>query len=233
MEVGEQVIHITHQAVDGRKQDYLSLYSWCLIPGQAYRWYSTNTTHWILALPVIIIFTAVEQAAWHAVSSHFLKTHLQAYSSPQELGQTTTNRDVWKIRQVSLSTSEIPLNIQTSGPCVTFWGKRNCSSPQHFIFQSFIKNSKGMIRTSGQTAGNHEGSSVGKESICNEGDPSSIPGLVSSPGEAIVYPLQYSWASLVAQMVKNPPAVWDTWVWSLGWEDPLEEGTATCSSILA
>lgn len=63
MEVGEQVIHITHQAVDGRKQDYVSLYSWCLIPGQACRWYSTNTTHWILAQPAIIIFKAVEQAA--------------------------------------------------------------------------------------------------------------------------------------------------------------------------
>ena len=73
-----------------------------------------------------------------------------------------------------------------------------------------------MIRTSGQTAGNHEGSSVGKESICNEGDPSSIPGLVSSPGEAIVYPLQYSWASLVAQTVKNLPSMQETWIRSLG-----------------
>ena len=54
------------------------------------------------------------------------------------------------------------------------------------------------------------GRSAGKESACNAVEPGSIPGLVSSPGEAIVYPLQYSWASLVAQMVKNPPAVWDT-----------------------
>ena len=45
--------------------------------------------------------------------------------------------------------------------------------------------------------------------------------------------LQYSWASLVAQLVKNLPAVWETWVWSLGWEDPLEKGKATYSSILA
>jgi len=60
-----------------------------------------------------------------------------------------------------------------------------------------------------------------------------IPGLGSSRGEGIVYPLQYSWASLVAQIVKNPPAMQDTWVFSLGCEDPLEEGMATHSSILA
>ena len=51
--------------------------------------------------------------------------------------------------------------------------------------------------------------------------------------EGISYPLQYSWASLVAQTVKNLPAMWETWVRSLGWEDPLEEGMATHSSILA
>ena len=76
-------------------------------------------------------------------------------------------------------------------------------------------------------------SSVGKESACNAGDPISIPGLGSSLGEGIGYPLQYSWASLVAQMVKNLPAIWETWVKSLGWEDPLKEGMATYSSILA
>ena len=66
-------------------------------------------------------------------------------------------------------------------------------------------------------------SSLGKESACNVGDPSSIPGLGRSAGEGIGYPLQYSWASLVAQLVKNPPAMWETWVGSLGWEDPLEK----------
>ena len=55
----------------------------------------------------------------------------------------------------------------------------------------------------------------------------------SSPREGIGYPLQYSWASLGAQMVKNPPTMPETWVRSLGWEDPLEEGMATHSSILA
>jgi len=47
------------------------------------------------------------------------------------------------------------------------------------------------------------------------------------------YPLQYSWASLVAQLVKNPLAMWETWVQSLVWKDPLEKGKATHSSILA
>ena len=73
---------------------------------------------------------------------------------------------------------------------------------------------------------------VGKESTCNAGDPDSIPGSGRSPGEGIGYPLQYSWASLVAQLVKNPPAM-QTWVQSLGWEDPPEKGKATHSSILA
>ena len=60
-----------------------------------------------------------------------------------------------------------------------------------------------------------------------------IPGLERSPGEGIGYPLQYSWASLVAQLVKNPPAMQETWIRSLGWENPLEKGKATHSSILA
>ena len=60
-----------------------------------------------------------------------------------------------------------------------------------------------------------------------------IPGQERSPGEGIAYPLQYSWASLMAQMVKNPTAMQETWVRSLGWEDPLEDGMATHSSILA
>ena len=70
-----------------------------------------------------------------------------------------------------------------------------------------------------------------KESTCNAGDPGSIPRLGSSPGEGIVYQLQYSWTSLVVQTVKNPPAMWENWVQSLGWEDPLEEGMVTHHSI--
>ena len=67
-------------------------------------------------------------------------------------------------------------------------------------------------------------SSAGKESACNAGDPGSIPGLGGSPGEGIGYTLQYSWASLVAQMVKNPSAMRETWVQSLCWEDSPGEG---------
>ena len=76
-------------------------------------------------------------------------------------------------------------------------------------------------------------SSVGKESVCNARDLGSIPGSRRSAGEGIGYPLQYSWASLVAQLVKNPPAMWETWALSLSWEDPLEKGKATHFSILA
>ena len=76
-------------------------------------------------------------------------------------------------------------------------------------------------------------SSVGKEFACNAGDPGSIPGLGRPAREGIGYLLQYSFASLVAQLVKNPPAMRETWVRSLGWEDPLEKGKATHSSILA
>ena len=77
------------------------------------------------------------------------------------------------------------------------------------------------------------GSSGGKESACNAGDLGSILGSRRSIEEGIYYPLQYSWASLVSQLVKNLPAIWETWVQSLGWEDPLEKGKATYSSILA
>ena len=62
-------------------------------------------------------------------------------------------------------------------------------------------------------------SSAGKESACNEGDPGPIPGLGRSPGEGIGYPLQ----SLMAQTIKNPPAMQEIWVPSLDWEDPLED----------
>ena len=77
------------------------------------------------------------------------------------------------------------------------------------------------------------GSSVDKESTCNAGDPGLIPGSGRSAGEGIGYPLQYSWTSLVAEMVKNPPVMWEIWVRSLGWEDTLEKGQATHSSSLA
>ena len=76
-------------------------------------------------------------------------------------------------------------------------------------------------------------SSADKESACNAGDPGSIPGSGRSTGQGIGCPLQYSWASLVARLVKNLPAMWETPVQSLGWDNPLEKEKATHISILA
>ena len=77
------------------------------------------------------------------------------------------------------------------------------------------------------------GASLIAQLVKNPGDPSSIPGSEKSPGEGIGYPLQFSWASLMAQLVKNLFAMQETWVQSLGWEDHLEKGKATHSSIPA
>ena len=77
------------------------------------------------------------------------------------------------------------------------------------------------------------GSSAGKEPAYNVGDPGLIPESGRSPGEGIGYPFQYYWASLVDQLLQNLPVMWETWVQSLGWEDPLEKGKAAHSSILA
>ena len=74
---------------------------------------------------------------------------------------------------------------------------------------------------------------VGKDFACNAGDPGLIPGLGKSRGDGIGYPLQYSLDSLVAQLVKTLPAMWETWVQTLGSEDPLEKGRATHSGLLA
>ena len=73
---------------------------------------------------------------------------------------------------------------------------------------------------------------AGKESTCNAGDHSSIPRSGWSAGEGIDYPIQYSWTSLVAQLVKNPPAMWETWVLSLGWEDSPEDSSILALTIL-
>ena len=67
-------------------------------------------------------------------------------------------------------------------------------------------------------------SSVGKKFACNGGDPGLIPGSGRSAGERIGYPFQYSWASLVVQLIKNPPAMQETLVQFMGWKDPLEKG---------
>ena len=77
------------------------------------------------------------------------------------------------------------------------------------------------------------GGSAGKESTCSAGEPGSISGSGRSAGGGTGYPLQHSWASPVPQLVNKFPAMWGTWVRSLGWEDPLEKGKAIHSSILA
>ena len=77
------------------------------------------------------------------------------------------------------------------------------------------------------------GGSAGKESTCKVGGLGLIPGLGRSTGEEKGYQLQYYWASLVTQTIKNVPTIQETWVRSLDWKDPLEKGTATHSSILA
>ena len=109
------------------------------------------------------------------------------------------------------------MHVEESSLCGYFWADDHCSVPnrQHARAQGF------------------PGSSAGKESACNAGDSGLISGLGRSPGEWISYTLQYSWTSLVAQLVKNLSAMRETCVRSLGQEDPLEEGMATHSSILA
>ena len=77
------------------------------------------------------------------------------------------------------------------------------------------------------------GSSASKESSCHAGYLNLIPKSGRAPGEGIGHPLQYSWASVVTQMVNNLLTMWETWVRHLGWENPLEEGMTTHSSILA
>ena len=112
--------------------------------------------------------------------------------------------------------------------------KRDKAKPccSHFKYFGGVGDTKELDLPKGAAEGFPD-SPVGKESSCNAGDPSSIPGLGRSTGEGTGYLLQYSWASLVAQLVKNPPAMQETWVRSLGWEDPLEKRKAIHSSILA
>ena len=108
----------------------------------------------------------------------------------------------------------------------SLWMPETSDSMEHYIYNVFLlyrhTYDRGFL-----------GSSAGKESACNARDPSSIPGSGSSPGEGIGYPLQYSWVSLVAQMVKNLPVMrrpgFDPWVGG----SPGGEGMATDSSILA
>ena len=136
----------------------------------------------------------------------------------------------WSTAFLILNQSLVPRLVLTvaSGPAYRFFRRqvRWSSTPTSLrIFYSLL--------WSRQLKGGFPGSSDSKESACNSGDPSSIPGSGRSPGEGIGYSFQYSWASLVTQTVKNLPAMQETWVQYLGWEDPLEKEMASCSSILA
>ena len=118
------------------------------------------------------------------------------------------------------------------GSCFWMW---NISFGRFVFFvngSSAVNCDFGVFIRRGELKGFPE-SSVGKESVCNVGDTGLIPVLGRSAGEGIGYSLQYSQASLVAQLVKNLPAILETWVQSQGWEDPQEKGKATHSSILA
>ena len=120
------------------------------------------------------------------------------------------------------------------GDCQVFFSVRGCrqrisSSTILLISPNFTL----LTCNAFTTHAGFPGSWTGEESVCNTRGPGLIPRLGRSPGEGIGYLLQYFWAALVAQMVKNLTAVWETWVLSLCWEDPLEKGKAIHSSILA
>ena len=116
--------------------------------------------------------------------------------------------------------------------CLSMISQRNEISQNQFSQMSFISTWDLVIIVTRDLMGFSD-SSVGKESTCNTGDPGSTRGSGRSTGEGIGYPLHCSSASLMAQLVKNSTAMRETWVRSLGWEDPLEKGQATDSIILA
>ena len=111
--------------------------------------------------------------------------------------------------------------------------KKKITSQYHWWTQIQKKLQQNINKPIHNTIKRFPDSSVGKESTCNAGEPGSIPGLERSTGEGIGYPLQYSWASLVAQLVKSLSAMCKTWVQPLAWEDSLEKEKTTHSSILA
>ena len=117
----------------------------------------------------------------------------------------------------------ISVNRQSRGKWMALWGSKFLILSSCFIFRyicfSYIFGLPSQL--------------TGKESACDAGDLSLIPGSGRSTGEEISYPFQYFGASLVAQLVKNLPVMWETWVRSLAWEDPLEKGKTIHSSILA
>ena len=129
--------------------------------------------------------------------------------------------DVSGLSSIERISSGTPLHFLECASCTE---STTDSESRHFLY---------MLWSKLQVIMGFPDSSIGKESPCNAGDPGSIPGSGRSAGEGIGYLLQYFWASSVVQLVKNLPAMRETWAQSLGWEDPLENGKATHSSILA
>ena len=152
--------------------------------------------------------------------------------APLEDGLLLTLSEPWAAARWSMKAS-YPFALESSIQ-IQMW--KLIQSPQPlFTVKWFVSRVKGILNATGKckfqfltfsilcdSFKGFPGSSAGKESTCNAGDPGSIPGSGRSPGEGKGCPLQYSCASLVAQLVKNPPAMWETWVWSLGLEDPGE-----------
>ena len=139
----------------------------------------------------------------HSRVSHLLRLSLKLWCFSVQKGVHLTG-----LRLLALDTH----STHSAGPWLASGNLNICRAPHSLGFSD---------------------SSVGKESAYNAGDPGLIPGSGRCPREGIGCPLQWSWASLVAQLVKNPPTMPETWFQSLGWEDPLEKGKAIHSSILA
>ena len=136
--------------------------------------------------------------------------------------------------------SQCPLHIPYSNTALAHWSMLILFYTVSIYFVSSLRtgtrttfSSYLFFKITGANNQGFPGSSAGEESTCNAGDPSSIPGSGRSAGEGIGYLLKYSWVSSVAQLVKNLPSMWETLVQSLGWENPLEKGTASPSNTLA
>ena len=143
------------------------------------------------------------------------------------------------LQQVN-AVSQCPLHIPYSNTALAHWNILILFYTVSIYFASSLRagtrttfSSYLFFKIPGAKNQGFPGSSARKESAYNAGDPGSVPGSGRSAGEGIGYLLKYSWASNVAQLVKNLPAMWKTLVQPLGWEDPLEKGTATPSNILA
>ena len=157
------------------------------------------------ALLLILFLSTRNQACWcHSTERQFTTLNLQ-YSFAQSLSLVWLFATPWTVA------CQAPLSMEFLSQ--ESWSGLSFPSPTVFFYSWAI--------------------SWMYESLKDYIDPGSIPRWGRSPGEGIGYPLQFSWAFLVAQVVQNLPAMQESWLWSLGWEGPMEKGMATHSSILA